>query len=104
MGLTQWTQVIDCTDKYTLFMIYLTCVSTKYFEVKSIILVCLIFTDELAHKRKWFLPYKNQYIDMQDTNQLTGFFNPSHPNPGKREKINLNFYFHTSSKCLKKIL
>ena len=51
---------------HRLFMIYLTLVSIKYFEVKFIMLVCLIFTDELAHKRKWFLPYKNQYINMQD--------------------------------------
>ena len=25
-----------------------------------------------------------------------GNFNPSRPNPGLREKIKLNFYFHTS--------
>ena len=24
------------------------------------------------------------------------FFNPSRPDPGRREKIDLNFYFHTS--------
>ena len=29
-------------------------------------------------------------------------FNPSRPDPGKREKINLNFYFHTSLWCIKK--
>ena len=28
--------------------------------------------------------------------------NPSLPHPGRREKINLNFYFHTSLWCLKK--
>ena len=28
--------------------------------------------------------------------------NPSRPNPGRREKINLNFYFHTSLWCLKR--
>ena len=27
---------------------------------------------------------------------------PSRPNPGRREKINLNFYFHTSLWCLKR--
>ena len=27
-------------------------------------------------------------------------FNPSHPNHGRREKIKLNFYFHTSLWCL----
>ena len=26
--------------------------------------------------------------------------NPSRPDPGRREKINLNFYFHTSFWCL----
>ena len=29
-------------------------------------------------------------------------FNRSHPNPGRREKINLNFYFQTSLWCLKR--
>ena len=28
--------------------------------------------------------------------------NPSRLNPGRREKINLNFYFHTSLWCLKR--
>ena len=28
--------------------------------------------------------------------------NPSCPNPGRREKIKLNFYFHTSLRCLKR--
>ena len=28
-------------------------------------------------------------------------FNPSRPDPGRKEKINLNFYFHTSLWCLK---
>ena len=28
--------------------------------------------------------------------------NPSRPDPGQREKINLNFYFHTSLWCLKR--
>ena len=27
---------------------------------------------------------------------------PSHPNPGRREKNKLNFYFHTSLRCLKR--
>ena len=27
--------------------------------------------------------------------------NPSRPDPGQREKINLNFYFHTFLWCLK---
>ena len=29
------------------------------------------------------------------------FLNSSRPNPGRREKINLNLYFHTSLWCLK---
>ena len=29
-------------------------------------------------------------------------FNPLRPNPGRREKINLNFYFHTSMWRLKR--
>ena len=29
-------------------------------------------------------------------------FNPSRPNPGQREKINLNLYFHTSLWCHKR--
>ena len=32
----------------------------------------------------------------------TIFVNASRPNPGRREKINLNFYFHTSLWCLKR--
>ena len=28
--------------------------------------------------------------------------NPSRPDPGQREKINLNFHFHTSLWCLKR--
>ena len=28
--------------------------------------------------------------------------NPSRPNPGQREKVKLNFYFHTFLWCLKK--
>ena len=30
------------------------------------------------------------------------YINPSRPDPGRREKINLYFYFHTSSWCLKR--
>ena len=28
------------------------------------------------------------------------FVNPSRPDPGRREKIDLNFHFHTSLRCL----
>ena len=40
-------------------------------------------------------------MNEEQTNQLTDGFNPSRPNPGRREKIKLNFYFHTSLWCLK---
>ena len=33
---------------------------------------------------------------------LGNAFNISCPNPGRREKIKLNFYFHTSFWCLKR--
>ena len=32
---------------------------------------------------------------------LVTYFNPSRPNPERREKIKLNFYFYTSLWCLK---
>ena len=31
------------------------------------------------------------------------YLNPSRPDPGQGEIINLNFYFHTSLWCLKKL-
>ena len=31
-------------------------------------------------------------------------FNPSRPNPERREKIKVNFYFHTSLCCLKNLI
>ena len=43
--------------------------------------------------RKFFLLYKRI---------LSRILNPSHPNPGQREKIKLNFYFHTSLWWLKR--
>ena len=33
---------------------------------------------------------------------LTNVLNPSRPTPGRREKIKLNFYFHTYLWCLKR--
>ena len=33
---------------------------------------------------------------------LTSNINPFRPNPGRREKNKLNFYFHTSLWCLKR--
>ena len=33
---------------------------------------------------------------------LVNQVNPSPPNPGRREKIKVNFYFHTSLWCLKR--
>ena len=34
---------------------------------------------------------------------LTNVLNPFRPNPGRREKIKLNFYFHTYLWCLKRL-
>ena len=34
-------------------------------------------------------------------NREISIINPSHPDPGRREKFNLNFYFYTSLWCLK---
>ena len=39
--------------------------------------------------------------EIKNKDSLDGF-NPLHPNPGQREKINLNFFFHTSLCCLKR--
>ena len=41
---------------------------------------------------------KNKVGDFEFGNN----FNPSRPDPGGREKINSNFYFHTSLWCLKR--
>ena len=35
-------------------------------------------------------------------NALAAFFNPSRSDRGRKETINLNFYFHTSLRCLRK--
>ena len=45
----------------------------------------------------WFME-KNRMWNPKSESQI----NPSRPNPGQREKIKLNFYFHTFSWCLKK--
>ena len=39
---------------------------------------------------------------MREWNTGLDWVNPSHPDPGRREKINLNFYFHTSLWCIKR--
>ena len=38
----------------------------------------------------------------KQTSQKSWAFNPFRPAPGQREKVNLNFYFYTSSWCLKR--
>ena len=43
---------------------------------------------------KWEI-FENNYFS------ISNVINPFHPDPGRREKINLNFYFHTSLWCLK---
>ena len=40
---------------------------------------------------------------IQDTENIDNKCYPSRPNPGRRKKINLNFYFRTSLCCLKKL-
>ena len=40
----------------------------------------------------------------QQGNSWKLILNPSHPDPGRKEKINLNFYFYTSLGCFKKDL
>ena len=37
-------------------------------------------------------------------NVISGNINPSRPDPGQREKNNLNFYFHSFLWCLKRFL
>ena len=41
--------------------------------------------------------YKAGIYSAEDTQ-----FNPSSPNPGRREKVKSNFFFHTSLRCLKR--
>ena len=41
------------------------------------------------------------YISMRSFSFSHFYFNPSLPNPGWREEIKFNFYFHTSLWCLK---
>ena len=38
----------------------------------------------------------------EDSPQEKPMFNPSRPDPGRREKINVSFRFHTSLWCLKR--
>ena len=35
--------------------------------------------------------------------EITSYFNLYRPDPGRKEKNNLNFYFHTSLWCLKRL-
>ena len=46
----------------------------------------------------------NSNLNLQTSPQKVSHYhyNPSRPNPGRREKIKLNFYFHTSLGCLKR--
>ena len=48
------------------------------------------------------LPRLRNYPFLYSCNFLFCILNPSRPNPGRREKIKLNFYFHTSLWCLKR--
>ena len=49
-----------------------------------------------------FLTAMKYWIEhLQNNLPLLQHVTPSHPNPGRREKINLHFYFHTSLWYLK---
>ena len=41
------------------------------------------------------------YLPTETINERNIDINPSHPAPGRGEKINLNLYFHTSLRYLK---
>ena len=51
------------------------------------------FSDGISTERKWSKREREIHINN---------FNTSRLNPGRREKIKLNFYFHTSLRCLKR--
>ena len=42
------------------------------------------------------------YLATETINERNIDINPSHPAPGRGEKINLNFYFHTSLRYLRR--
>ena len=48
---------------------------------------------------RWGVPYK-PYLHWLVLRFIGKYFNPSRPNPERREKIKLNFYFHISLWCL----
>ena len=59
----------------------------------------------------YFVPFSNvSIVDFEEVNVSwvssvlvsQWIFNPSRPNPGRREKSKLDFYFHTSLWCLKR--
>ena len=43
-----------------------------------------------------------QKVKMCEKHDLWKLHIPSRPNPGRKEKINLKFYFHTSLRCLER--
>ena len=43
------------------------------------------------------------WVYTKNTKEKFIYFNPSRLDPGQKEKNNLNFYFHTSLWCLKRI-
>ena len=46
-------------------------------------------------EKYWPILHRNETIQKAFTNTPIVSFNPSRPNPGRREKIKLIFYFHT---------
>ena len=74
------------------------CAKCLIFEIHS----CLILVSPITKwvRRTYFLQvfFTYKILKIQQINNI----NPSRPNPRQREKINLNFYFHTSLWCLKR--
>ena len=58
--------------------------------------IALIYTTKLKEVQDVAAIFITRFEDIFEN------FNPSRPDPGQREKINLNFYFHTSLWCLKR--
>ena len=67
-------------------------------KVERQLLLILIFKNEL--EKKCFS--RGFFLKKEKAPNWSCFIVLTRPNPGRREKINLNFYFHTSLWCLKR--
>ena len=83
------------------FFITSTCIMDTWFYMKNrsfwflvFYLIENLFTHQIRTLSMIFRWATHLYMSL--------FFNPSCPNPRRREKINLNFCFHTSLSCLKR--